>query len=182
MDVRWRGRRSQRPQGGPRRPGCHLAGHARRRRRRHRGDDRAARARHRRQCADRRANAGLRHSGLGRRGRARRSQRRCRERGLGRCRAGGAPALRQVRRQVDFGPGQRALDQLGLGQQGDPGRARHRRARHLGRAGGRARRDPGRWLRRPRPRRPGLAGSHDLRRRPDVHGRDRILSAVHGRS
>ena len=131
---------------------------------------------------DRGADARLRHSGLGRGRRARRPQ--CRRRGerLGRCGAGGASALRQVRRQVDLRPGQRPFDQLGVGQQGDPGRAQPRRALHVGRAGRRPRRDPGRRLRRARPRRPGLAGGHDLRRRPDVHGRPRVLPEVHDRA
>ncbi len=81
----------------------------------------------------------------------------------------------QIRRQVDRGPGQRALDQLGVGQQGDLRQARPEAAHHLGRADRRARQDQGGRLHGGRPWRPALAGSHDLRRGRDVDRRSGVL-------
>ena len=129
VDVGRRGLGAQRAEGGPRGPGHRLAGHAGRRRRRHPGDDGAARAGHLGQPADGGADARLRHPrlGEGRRRSPTSTTSPPRRAGTRWCprRCSSSPSLR---RPMGRGAGQRALDQLGLGQQGGARRARHRPA------------------------------------------------------
>ena len=123
-----------------------------------------ARARDGGRSADGRADAGLRHSGLGLAGRAGRPDRGRDRRRLGCGGADGAAGVLQVRRQVDCRAGERALDQLGLDQQGRARHGRRQGAGDVGRTRGRARRDEGQRDHPARPWRPALAGRDDLRR------------------
>ena len=182
MDLGRRGGRAERAERGSADQGHRLAGHAGRGRRRRAGDDRAARPGDRRQSADRGADARLRHPRLGRAaGRGRRPQRHRQGRRLGRGRAGGGAVLLELRRRLDRGAGQRALDQLDLGEQEDLRRARAVRTDHLGRADRHARQDQGGRARPARPRRPGLAGRHDLRCGGQLDRRHRVLQGGAGR-
>ena len=129
VDLRRRGRRAQRAEGGPGIEGRHLAGHAGRRRGRHRGDDRAPRPGDRGQRTDRGPDARLRHPRLGEGRRARQPERGGVRGRLGCRRPHRAAGIRQARRQLDLRPGERPLHQLGVDQQG---RARRRRRQGAG--------------------------------------------------